>query len=192
MTTVSCDAILAGVTEWTPPDAHRARAEREYAALFRIQQRHADTLARRDRGRHPAMISPGEAVRLLVMLAAGSAVPEDGEDAVDTADLTAALTLMPMVRAEIDQIEASLLMIARGQGMTWQELAFGLGLGSAQAARQRHERLNLRTAPDHLTAGHADDVLRRRLLTASSVNAGQVPWKLANHRESLSRCDFPS
>jgi hypothetical protein len=94
------------------------------------------------------MIGPVEAVRLLVMLAAGTAVAEDGEDAVDAADLTAALTLMPMVRAEIDQVEASLLMIARGQGMTWQELAFGLGLGSAQAARQRYERLNLRAAPD--------------------------------------------
>jgi hypothetical protein len=93
------------------------------------------------------MIGPGEAVRLLVGLAAGSVVTEDGEEAVDAADLTAALTLMPMVRAELDQLEASLLMIARGQGMTWQELAFGLGLGSAQAARQRYERLNLRVAP---------------------------------------------
>jgi hypothetical protein len=132
---------------WTPPDAPRARAEREYNALFRLHQRHADTPARRDRGRHPALSAPGEAVRLLVMLAAGSAVAEDGEEAVDAADLTAALTLMPMVRAELDQLEASLLMIARGQGMTWQELAFGLGLGSAQAARQRYERLNLRVAP---------------------------------------------
>ena len=137
---------------WTPPDASGARAEREYTALFRIQERHADTPARRDRGRHPAMIGPGEAVRLLVGLAAGSLVAEDGEEAVDAADLTAALTLMPMVRAEIDQLEASLLLIARGQGMTWQELAFGLGLGSAQAARQRYERLALRTAPDHAAA----------------------------------------
>ena len=133
---------------WTPPDASGARAEREYTALFRIQQRHADTPARRDRGRLPAMIGPAEAVRLLVMLAAGSAVAEDGEDAVDAADLTAALTMIPMVRAEVDQLEASLLTIARGQGMTWQELAFGLGLGSAQAARQRYERLNLRASPD--------------------------------------------
>jgi hypothetical protein len=93
------------------------------------------------------MIGPLEAVRVLVSLAAGSAVPEDGEEAVDTADLTAALTLMPSARAELDQLEASLLAIARGQGMTWQELAFGLGLGSAQAAQQRYERLVLRTAP---------------------------------------------
>ncbi len=114
------------------------------------------------------MIGPGEAVRLLVGLAAGSVVAEDGEDAVDAADLTAALTLMPMVRAEIDQLEASLLLIARGQGMTWQELAFGLGLGSAQAARQRYERLNLRAAPDNVPASPHDDVLRRRLLTAGT------------------------
>jgi hypothetical protein len=112
------------------------------------------------------MIGPGEAVRLLVGLAAGSAVADDGEEAVDAADLTAALTLMPMVRAEVDQLEASLLMIARGQGMTWQELAFGLGLGSAQAARQRYERLNLRGAPDKVPASPHEDVLQRRLLTA--------------------------
>jgi hypothetical protein len=156
---------------WTPPDAPRARAEREYTALFRIQQRHANDPARRDRGRHPAMIGPAEAVRLLVGLAAGSIVVEDGEDAVDAADLTAALTLMPMVRAEVDQLEASLLMIARAQGMTWQELAFGLGLGSAQAARQRYERLTRRAAPDHAPAGRQrghSDLLWRRLRTAGT------------------------
>ncbi len=71
--------MLAGMTDtWTPPDASGARARREYTALFRIQQRHADTPARRDRGRLPAMIGPVEAVRVLVMLAAGSAVAEDG------------------------------------------------------------------------------------------------------------------
>jgi hypothetical protein len=133
---------------WTPPDPPKARAEREYTALFRIQERHAGEPARRDRGRHPALVGPHEAVRLLAGLAAGGLVLEDGEAPVDTADLTAALTLMPMVRAEVDQLEASLLIIARGAGMTWQELAFGLGLGSAQAARQRYERLATRTAAD--------------------------------------------
>jgi hypothetical protein len=105
------------------------------------------------------MVGPAEAVRLLVGLAGGSLVTEDGEDAVDAADLTAALTLMPVVRAEVDQLEASLLMIARGQGMTWRQLAFGLGLGSAQAARQRYERLVLRTASDQVSAGQLDDEL---------------------------------
>ena len=170
--------MLHGMTDmsWTPPDAPRARAEREYTALFRIHQRHANDPARRDRGRHLPVIGPGEAVRLVVGLAAGGLVVEDGEDAVDTADLTAALTLMPMVRAEIDQLESSLLMIARGQGMTWQEIAFWLGLGSAQAARQRYERLTRRTAPGHAPAGHSpgastDELLSRTLLTASLVQA---------------------
>ncbi len=41
----------------------------------------------------------------------------------------------------MDQLEALILRIARERGMTWQEIAFGLGLGSTQAARQRYERL---------------------------------------------------
>jgi hypothetical protein len=137
---------------WTPPDPPKARVEREYAALFRIHQRHADTPARRARPGDTPMVGPSEAVRLLVSLAAGSGVVEDGEDDVDAADLTAALTLVPRVRAEVDQLEASLLIIARAQGMTWQELAFWLGLGSAQAARQRYQRLALRTAADQAPA----------------------------------------
>jgi hypothetical protein len=151
---------------WTPPDPPNARVEREYAALFRIHQRHADSPARRARPGPTPMVGPSEAVRLLVSLAAGSAVLEDGEDAVDAADLTAALTLMPKVRAEVDELEASLLIIARAQGMTWQDLAFWLGLGSAQAARQRYQRLALRTAPDPAPAdpelGHQQP-LRGRL-----------------------------
>lgn len=134
---------------WTPPDAPKARSERENAALFRLHQRHAGTTARRDRARLAALIGSEEAVRLLVGLAAGSYLADGDEEPVDTADLTAALTLIPRVRAEIDQLEASLLLIARGQGMTWQELAFGLGLGSAQAARQRYERLTRRSSPAH-------------------------------------------
>jgi hypothetical protein len=132
---------------WNPPDASQARAQREYGALFRLYERHASDPVRRNRGRHPAMISPDEAVRVLVALAAGG-VTEEGEEPVDAADVTAALTLVPKARAEFDQLEASLLMIARGFGMTWQELAFGLGLRSPQAAQQRYERLVLRTASD--------------------------------------------
>jgi hypothetical protein len=101
------------------------------------------------------VIGPQEAVRLLTGLAAGALMPEEGEEPVDRADLTAALTLLPLVRAEVDQLEASLLLIARGQGMTWQELAFGLGLGSAQAARQRYERLAQRTADQGQGSGGA-------------------------------------
>ena len=139
--------MLADVTDnWTPPDAPKARAEREYTALFRIHQRHADSPSRRARPGLTPVTGPLEAVRLLVSLAAGSSVVEDGEDGVDAADLAAALTLMPKVRAEVDQLEASLLIIVRAQGMSWQQMAYWLGLGSAQAARQRYERLALRTA----------------------------------------------
>ena len=141
-------AILADMAEtWTPPDPPKARVEREYSALFRIHERHADSPERRARPGHTPMVGPGEAVRLLVSLAAGSSVVEDGEADVDAADLTAALTLMPRVRAEVDELEASLLILARAQGLTWQELAFWMGLGSAQAARQRYERVAARTAP---------------------------------------------
>ena len=114
--------------------------------------------------RAPDATRPPGRTRRRRMFATGAAtaiVAEEGEDAVDAADLTAALTLMPMVRAEVDQFEASLLMIARGQGMTWQQVAFGLGLGSAQAARQRYERLALRAAPDHAPASPHHDELRR-------------------------------
>jgi len=149
LTTIGSGLDTRSMTDtWTPPDASKARVEREYTALFRIHERHASTPARRNRGRYPALTAPSEAVRILVSLAAGSATLDEGEDSVDAADLTAALTLMPKVRAEIDFLEESLLLIARGQGMTWQELAFALGLGSAQAARQRYERLTRRTAKD--------------------------------------------
>jgi hypothetical protein len=178
---MSSIAILAGMAEtWTPPDPPKARVEREYAALFRIHQRHADSPARRARPGHTPVVGPGEAVRLLVSLAAGSAVVEDGEDDVDAADLTAALTLMPRVRAEVDELETSLLIIARSQGMTWQDLAFWLGLGSAQAARQRYERLALRTAPDLARAdadrGHKEPLSRW-------LPAGAAPnWTAASTR----------
>jgi hypothetical protein len=138
---------------WTPPDASKARAEREYTALFRIHQRHANEPALRDRGRHLPVITPAEAVRLVVLLVAGGV--EDGEDAVDAADVTAALTLIPNVRAEVDQLEASLLLTARGQGMTWQEIAFWLGMRSPQAVRQRYERLTRRTAPEQAPPAHS-------------------------------------
>ncbi len=46
----------------------------------------------------------------------------------------------------MEQLEALFLGIARERGgMTWQDIAFGLGLGSTQAARQRYERLVRRT-----------------------------------------------
>ncbi|MFF3663954.1 DNA-binding protein [Microtetraspora malaysiensis] len=119
----------------------QVRAHRVYTALARIAERHAATQDQRDRQVHPQVLGAQEAVRLVSFLAAGTAQHDVDEPKVDQADITAALTLIPLARAEMDQLETSLLLIARGRGLTWQEIAFGLGLGSAQAAQQRYERL---------------------------------------------------
>ncbi|MFI5836908.1 DNA-binding protein [Micromonospora sp. NPDC051300] len=129
---------------FTAPDAAQARAHRNYAALLRIAERHAGTNSRRRRYAHPDVPDAYEAATLVMALAGGAEL-DAGEEPVDQADLMAALTLIPHVRAEVDALEAGLLQVARGRGMTWQAIAFGLGLGSAQAARQRFERLTVRT-----------------------------------------------
>ncbi|MFB7457030.1 DNA-binding protein [Streptomyces sp. NPDC056188] len=133
---------------FTPPQPEQARAHRVYASLFRIAERHATTGEQRHRQVHPSVIGPHEAVRLVSFLLSGAAQLDDGEPEVDHADITAALSLVPLVRGEMDELETGLLLMARGRGMTWQEIAFGLGLGTPQAARQRYERLASRGAPD--------------------------------------------
>ncbi|WP_050778060.1 hypothetical protein [Micromonospora sp. ATCC 39149] len=135
------------------PDPGRARAHRTHAALTRIAERHAADDARRRRYAHPYVLDPYEAVALVTALAAGGAELADGEEPVDPTDLVAALTLVPHLRAEVDALEAGLLRLARDRGLTWQAVAHGLGLGSAQAARQRYERLTGRVGVDAGTAG---------------------------------------
>ncbi|MEV8511670.1 DNA-binding protein [Dactylosporangium sp. NPDC051484] len=56
-------------------------------------------------------------------------------------DLLAAITLLAAARAELDQLEAGLLFVARAEGLTWAQVARPLGLRTAQAAQQRHERV---------------------------------------------------
>ncbi|MFC4331000.1 DNA-binding protein [Streptomyces andamanensis] len=141
------DAPTEPADAFEPPSAEEARARRTYASLFRIAERHAATDAQRRRQIHPGMLAPHEVIRLVSFLLSGAALPEDGEAEVDRADITAALSLVPLARAEMDELEAGLLTMARGRGMTWPEIAFGLGLATPQAARQRHERLLSRTDP---------------------------------------------
>ncbi|NJP91977.1 DNA-binding protein [Nonomuraea sp. FMUSA5-5] len=133
---------------FNPPQPEQARAQRVYASLHRIAERHATTDEQRRRQIHPSALAPHEAVRLVTFLLSGAAPLDDGEAAVDHADITAALTLVPLVRGELDALEATLLQLARGRGMTWQDIAFGLGLGTPQAARQRYERLADRVPDD--------------------------------------------
>lgn len=137
---------------FTPPPADEARARRASASLFRIAERHAATAEQRDRQSNPMLLGPHEAIRLVSFLLSGAALPDDGEPDVDHADITAALTLIPLARGEMDALETGLLQMSRGRGMTWQEIAFGLGLGTPQAARQRYERLVGRTETANTTA----------------------------------------
>ncbi|NSC24433.1 DNA-binding protein [Streptomyces albus subsp. chlorinus] len=133
---------------FSPPRPEQARARRAHAALFRIAERHAATDAQRARQAHPSVLAAHEAVRLVAFLLSGTARAEKGEPEVDEADITAALTLVPRVRGELDELEEGLVRMARGRGMTWPRIAFGLGLGTPQAARQRYERLVERTRAD--------------------------------------------
>jgi AcrR family transcriptional regulator len=130
---------------FTQPPPDEARARRASASLFRIAERHAATAGQRARQSNPVLLGPHEAIRLVSFLLSGAALPDDGEPEVDHADITAALTLIPLARGEMDALETGLLQMSRGRGMTWQEIAFGLGLGTPQAARQRYERLVGRT-----------------------------------------------
>ncbi|WP_239095947.1 DNA-binding protein [Micromonospora lutea] len=128
-------------------EANRTRAHRSYAALQRLTERHAATEQQRHRHTNPYAADPYEAIAVLLALAAGAAEPVPGEEPVDEADLLAALTLFPHLRAEIDAMEAGLFRLARSRGLTWQAIGQGLGLGSAQAAKQRSDRLTTRTSP---------------------------------------------
>ncbi|MFH8591673.1 hypothetical protein [Streptomyces rimosus] len=134
-----------GTDPFELPDPQQARAQRVHASLFRIAERHAATDAQRARQVHPTVLAPHEAVRLVAFLMSGAARRDEDEPEVDRADITAALSLLPLVRGELDELEAGLLRMARGRGMTWPDVAFGLGLGTPQAARQRYERLVGRT-----------------------------------------------
>ena len=134
--------------EFSRPDASAQRSRRTFAALNHLVDRHAGTAERRRRHQHPDMPAPDEVVRLLAGLAGGT-VP--GEPAPDATDMIAALTLVPQVRADLDNVEFALLQAARARDMTWQDIAFGLDLATPQAAKQRYDRLRTRTA-DEATA----------------------------------------
>jgi hypothetical protein len=62
-------------------------------------------------------------------------------DKVNDDEVMAALTLLPAARAEMEQLETALLFTARGQGLSWGRISRAMGLGSAQAALQRFDRL---------------------------------------------------
>ncbi|WP_412539023.1 DNA-binding protein [Longispora sp. K20-0274] len=129
---------------FTAPDPEQSRSFRELAALRRISERHqAPPAANPWLAELGLGLEPTEAVERVVRGASDPAA------AVDADDVMAALTLVPRVRTSVDELEMGLLQMARGRGLTWQQIAFGLGLGTPQAARQRYERLVGRTDQQH-------------------------------------------
>lgn len=59
-------------------------------------------------------------------------------------DLRAALRLLGSARAELDGLEAGLMLIARAERLTWPDIAKQLGVKSPQAAQQRFQRVSSR------------------------------------------------
>ncbi|MEU1133606.1 DNA-binding protein [Streptomyces sp. NPDC005900] len=119
-------------------DPDHARARREHVALRHVAER----LAAGDRPEPtgpPARLTAQEAVHLIASWAGGGRRPADAPE-MDRTDVMAALTLLPRARADLDVLEASLLFIAREMGLTWQDIAYGLGLKSPQAAQKRAGR----------------------------------------------------
>lgn len=67
----------------------------------------------------------------------------------DHDDLRAALRLVDSARADLEALEAGLLLVARAEGLTWPDIAHQLGVKSPQAAQQRFQRVSSRTpSPD--------------------------------------------
>ncbi len=106
-----------------------------------------------DRLPTPPWLPPGAAPEDVTMLRfamwrANSAVGEASHD-----ELRSALTLVESARADLDALEAGLMLIARAEGLTWPDIAKQLGVKSPQAAQQRFQRVSNRA--------HAGDVAER-------------------------------
>jgi len=120
------------------PVDDRAEAETLAACRAVLGAAGGSALAPRPWQNERQPVSDGELVRLAAWKAA------DAE--VDPGVLAAGLGLLTAARAELDQVEAALLFAARAGGMTFQEIAAALGLGSGQAAQQRMSRVLSRLA----------------------------------------------
>ncbi|NIK61769.1 DNA-binding protein [Kribbella shirazensis] len=115
-------------------DADQAQAERQREAREQLLATGAKDLPRRPW--RPAPI-PLSAVDLTQFAAWRSAD-------LSEEDLLAALALLPAARAEVDEVEAGLLFLARSSGLTWAEMADAMGFSSPQACQQRFNRLAAR------------------------------------------------
>jgi hypothetical protein len=121
--------------------ADQARAERERAARDRLVELGPGRLDPRPWQPHPVPPSAADLIHAFLWWSGRhpAADPAQRDGAV------AALELLAAARAELDQIEASLLFTARGLDLTWAQMARAMGLNSPQACQQRLDRLQART-----------------------------------------------
>lgn len=91
----------------------------------------------------PGVIADDVTLLRFAMWRANSAVGDASHD-----DLRAALRLVESARADLDALEAGLMLIARAEGLTWPDIAKHLGVKSPQAAQQRFQRVSTRAQAD--------------------------------------------
>lgn len=115
-------------------DADQQQADRQREAREQLLEKGAKDLP--SRPWRPAPI-PLSAVDLTQFAAWRAAELSDD-------DLLAALALLPAARAEVDEVEAGLLFMARSSGLTWADMADAMGFSSPQACQQRFNRLAAR------------------------------------------------
>jgi hypothetical protein len=111
----------------------REQAGREAVARSRLLAAGAAALPRAPWLHHSQPPSAADLIRFAVWRA--------GAGDLGAEELLAALALLPAARAGVDQAEAALLFTARGHGLSWPQISRAMGLGSAQAAQQRFERV---------------------------------------------------
>ena len=115
------------------PDSDQQQSAREQSSRKRLLDAGATALPRAPwlhRSQPPSAV---DLVRFAVWRGQG--------DDVNDEDLMAAMTLLLAARAEMEQLETALLFTARAQGLSWGRISRAMGLGSAQAALQRFDRL---------------------------------------------------
>jgi hypothetical protein len=121
-------------------EADQEQARREAESRGRLLEAGADVIPQapwRPDPQPPAAMD-------LIQFAAWQA----GISRLSSADLLAALTLLPAARAEVDQVETALLFSARAEGISWARISRAMGLRSPQAAQQRLGRVAGRAGVD--------------------------------------------
>jgi hypothetical protein len=116
--------------------ADREQAARERAARTRLLGAGAASLPRPP-WLHPKQ--PPSAVDLIHF-----AVWRARTGAVEESSVLAAVNLLQAAYAEVAQLETAVLFAARSRGLSWSRISREMGLGSAQAAQQRFDRVTAR------------------------------------------------